>query len=167
MLLPAYNRFCVLEDTGEPDLVRRAMDSVWLRLESNELARLGVELPTRENLLDLMPQEDDWNEWAPQAEDAIGSLVLLRDLFESGDVALAVRIAERPYGGADELAAREMDIAFVDAPGRRRLLESPIVQRELQRQDGAIALLRGSPDRDASVLHLLRRTATESALGGD
>jgi len=138
VLVPAYARFSTAEGTGDPVLVRATTDAVWAGLEA-------AATPSPEAIRVLSPVEDDWNEWAPQAEDAIAALVYLLELIRNDDIDLAAYPAERAYSAIDELAAR--DGAPDDA-----------VWAELQRQTDALQLLRKAGD-DRSVVADLRAAA--------
>lgn len=88
VLIPSYVRFAELEEIGDPGMVASVIDRVWVSLgdPQGDLGRL--ELPSSEALLELSPEEEDWNEWAPQAENAIAALSFLVDLTRNDDPGL-------------------------------------------------------------------------------
>jgi uncharacterized protein YjaG (DUF416 family) len=166
VLLPAYLRFSELEEVGDPVLVRAAMDAVWSGLESADRSVPDGDLPSPDSIRALLPAEDDWNEWAPQAEDAVAALVYLLQLVRDDDVELAVYAAERAYAAADEFEARSQELAVLDAQDRQMLSESPSVQTELRRQVESLAALR-NPQVGPAEIARLRADALRKPVGGD
>jgi uncharacterized protein YjaG (DUF416 family) len=165
-LIPAYERYCAMEQAGDPALVRQATDAVWQHLEPERFGQPDISLPAREALMAIMPEDEDWNEWAPQAEDTIAALVMVLDLLHDNEPELAARIATRPYASADELSARTMEVGVVGEAERRQLLESPAVQAELERQERALTALRQVARPESSVLRELRQGAHRFHIGG-
>lgn len=166
VLIPSYVRFAELEEIGDPGMVASVIDRVWVSLgdPQGDLGRL--ELPSSEALLELSPEEEDWNEWAPQAENAIAALSFLVDLTRNDDPGLAVRAAQQCYEAADEFAAREIDAGLLDAAARAELIGSVVVQNELRRQKEVVETLRQASDRGPSVLTTVREAARLNAIGG-
>ncbi|MFI7603713.1 DUF416 family protein [Micromonospora sp. NPDC049366] len=138
VLVPSYVRYSELEQVGDPALVRAVTDAVWSALVSDQPEEGLSALPSAGAVRELLPSEEGWNEWAPQAEDAIASLGYLLELVRNDDVTVAAYPAERAYAAVDELTAREQDLGVLDADGREALLESPPIQVELQRQAEAL-----------------------------
>lgn len=165
VLLPAYSRFSELEEVGDPVLVRTVMDAVWTKLESADRSVSGGDLPSPDSIQELLPAEEDWNEWAPQAEDAIAALVYLLRLVRDDDVNLAVYAAERAYAAADEFEARKQELEVLDAHDRQMLLESSSVQVELRRQVESLEILR-HPLAGLAEIARLRAEAMRRPVGG-
>jgi len=163
VLVPSYFRFAALEGVGDPEFVRDTTDSVWSELERPSFD--SSRLPSSATVEEMLPEEDDWNEWAPQAEDAIAALFYLIELVHSDDVKFAFHAAERSYSAVDEFAAREADLRVLDAAGRAALLESPLIQAELARQRAALRILRAASGEPGSVLAELRTSAERHAIG--
>jgi uncharacterized protein YjaG (DUF416 family) len=164
VLTPSYVRFAELEGVGDPGLVNDTVDTVWVGLGG--AGPIERDLPSSDQILSLLPAEDDWNEWAPQAENAIAALTFLVRLVGNGEVGLAVRAAQQSYEAADEFASRQMDSGLLDAVGRMGLLESPTVQTELRRQEDLLRMLREAPDGGLSVMSEARQAARSQAIGG-
>jgi uncharacterized protein YjaG (DUF416 family) len=165
VLIPSYVRFAEIEEVGDIELVRTTTDAVWAGLEADRLALEELSLPSPDEIMGLLPEEDDWNDWAPQAENAVGALYYLLRLLDSGELDLAVHVARQPYEAVDDLTARQLpDGGMLDAAGRTRLLESDPVQAELQRQEDVLSTLREAPDGGRSALAELHRSAASSAL---
>ncbi|WP_328369613.1 DUF416 family protein [Micromonospora zamorensis] len=165
VLVPSYVKFSELKQVGDADLVRTSVDAVWSALEVHEPDVLYPELPSPESVKELLPSEDDWNEWAPQAEDAVASLVYLLELLGSDDVTYAIYTAERAYAAVDEFSAREQGLGVLDADDRAALLGSPSTQVELRRQTEALRILRDSAGGRSAVAEL-RAAAQRTPVGG-
>src|SRR5262245_53604306 len=165
VLIPGYRRFAELEEVGDVDLLNAVLDAAWAALPEDASAELPV--PSPDTILGLLPQEEDWNEWAPQAENAVAAVHFVAKLQDSGDVDLAVREAQQAYEAVEELVARQApDGGLLDAAARTRLLESDPVQAELERQEQVVRTLRESPDDRRALLAELRRSARQQAVGG-
>jgi uncharacterized protein YjaG (DUF416 family) len=164
VLLPAYVKFNAMEEAGDPDLVREIVDAVWSALESSEVG--SAELPAPEVVQVLLPDDEDWNEWAPQAEDAIAALVYLLELLRQDDVDLAAYPAERAYAAVDEFAAREQGLEVLHPADRAALVAAPSIQAELQRQADALAILRDA-SAGRSVVAQIRAAARRLPIGDD
>jgi uncharacterized protein YjaG (DUF416 family) len=165
-LVPSYARFAELEGVGEPGLVRAATDAVWSELSRTLLDGEPTDLPPSSSIRSLVPTDDDWNEWSPQAEDAVASLFYLLEYIRNDDIKFLVYVAQRAYSAIDELTARQLDLGVLDAAQRRALLESSSIQAELVRQQDAIGILCDSSDGDESALSRLRATSESLAVGG-
>ncbi|MEU8407061.1 DUF416 family protein [Micromonospora sp. NPDC048842] len=165
VLVPSYVRFSEPDQVGDAHLVRASVDAVWSALAGHQPAVHYPELPSPDAVKELLPAEDDWNDWAPQAEDAVASLVYLLELVDSDDVTDAVYTAERAYAAVDEFSAREQDLEVLDADDREALLGSPSVQDELRRQTEALTIL-GDSAADRSAVAELRAAARRNPVGG-
>ncbi|WP_433313800.1 DUF416 family protein [Micromonospora sp. CA-269861] len=165
VLVPSYVTFSELEQVGDANLVRASVDAVWSALEGHEPEATYPELPSPESVKELLPSEDDWNEWAPQAEDAVASLVYLLELLASDDVIYAVHAAERAYSAVDDFVAREQDLGVLDADDREALLKTPLIQAELRRQADALRILQDSA-AERSAVSELRAAAQRLPVGG-
>ncbi|RAO38117.1 hypothetical protein PSN13_01088 [Micromonospora saelicesensis] len=163
--MPSYTKFSEPDQVGDADLVRASVDAVWSALAGNQPAVHHPELPSPDAVKELLPSEDHWNDWAPQAEDAVASLVYLIELLGSDDVTYAVYTAERAYAAVDELSAREQDLEVLHADDREALLGSPSVQVELRRQAEALTIL-GDPAGDRTAVAELRAAARRTPVGG-
>jgi uncharacterized protein YjaG (DUF416 family) len=166
ILVPSYARFAAMEGVGDPELVRTAVDAVWSWLRASPSGDGPADLPPSSSVRSLVPAEDDWNEWAPQAEDAVASLYYLLEFLQTDDVQFLNYVAERAFSAVDELTARQMDLGVIDEPGRRALAEASAVQAELARQQEAMRVIRNSADGDESVLGWLKTTSESLAVGG-
>jgi uncharacterized protein YjaG (DUF416 family) len=167
ILIPSYARFAELENAGNPEFVRATTDAVWAELGRASFEIDASDLPSTASVRELLPGEDEWNEWAPQAEDAIASLVYLLELVHSNDISYVVYAAQRAYAAVDEFAARQFGLGVLDAEQRAELLQSASIQTELVRQEDALRVLRESSDGDESVLSNLRATSCLLAVGGE
>lgn len=165
VLIPAYLKFSELEEAGDPVLVRTSVDAVWSGLQGGDMSGAASELPTPDSIKELLPAEEDWNEWAPQAEDAIASLVYLLELLREDNVDLAVYVAERAYAAADEFEAREQDLEVLRSDDSEALLQASSIQAELQRQVDALDALQ-DPATDSSIISGLRAAAVQVPVGG-
>ncbi|MBQ0981179.1 DUF416 family protein [Micromonospora sp. M61] len=165
VLVPSYVKFSEPDQIGDADLVRASVDAVWSASAGHQPAVHCPELPSPDAVKELLPSEDDWNDWAPQAEDAVASLIYLLELVGSDDVTYAVYAAERAYAAADELSAREQGLGVLDADDREALLGSPSVQVELRRQAEALTIL-GDSAGDRSAVAELRAAARRIPVGG-
>jgi uncharacterized protein YjaG (DUF416 family) len=165
ILVPSYARFAELEGVGDPALVRAAAEAVWSELGRSLFEGDPPDLPPSSSIRRLVPNEDDWNEWAPQAEDAIAALFYLLEFVQNNNIEFLIYVAQRAYSAIDELTARQLDLGVLDAAQRRALLQSPPIQTELLRQQDAIRLLQDSSDGDESLLSNLRETSKSLAVG--
>ncbi|BCL12598.1 DUF416 family protein [Micromonospora sagamiensis] len=165
VLIPAYLKFSGLEEVGDPVLVRTSVDAVWSGLQGDDMSSAVSELPSPASIEELLPAEEDWNEWAPQAEDAIVSLVYLLELLRDDNVDLAVYVAERAYAAADEFEAREQDLEVLGSDDGEVLLQASSIQAELQRQVDALDALQ-DPAADSSIIAGLRAAAMQVPVGG-
>ncbi|MFI7435809.1 DUF416 family protein [Micromonospora haikouensis] len=165
VLIPAYLRFSGLEEVGDPVLVRSSVDAVWSGLQRGDMSSAISELPSSDSIKELLPAEEDWNEWAPQAEDAIASLVYLLDLLRDDNVDLAVYVAERAYAAVDEFEAREQDLGVIGSDDSEALLQASSIQAELHRQIDVLSALQ-DPVADSSIIADLRAAAMRVPVGG-
>nr|WP_165449456.1 DUF416 family protein [Krasilnikovia cinnamomea] len=165
VLVPSYARFSEIEEVGDPELVRTVVDAVWSSLGTSDGFSMPPDLPSPDAVKELLPTEDDWNEWAPQAEDAIAALVYLLELIRSDDVEMAAYTSERAYAAVDEFTAREQELEVLDASDRESLLESASIQTELQRQATTLDILRNR-GADSSAIAELRVLAQRAPIGG-
>ncbi|XVV16182.1 DUF416 family protein [Actinoplanes sp. CA-131856] len=113
VLYPSYARFVDIERVGDSRFVRSTLDAAWERLEGGE----GAALPSGDEVLRLLPLEEDWNDWAAQAENAIGALSIVVGILDGhGKPGAAADAAYQAYEAADELANRwEDDTAVPEA----------------------------------------------------
>ncbi|MFI9530920.1 DUF416 family protein [Micromonospora rosaria] len=162
VLVPGYARFCEEEGVGDPDLIGNIVNQVWDGLRRPVLE--GIEVPSPSSVLDSLPEEEDWNEWFPQAENAVAATSFLVELVRNNDASLAVRAANQCYEAVDELAARGIEGGLLDAEAREVLGELPLVQKELLRQQEAILELRKAVDRGYSTVVRLRDRASSGAI---
>ncbi len=166
VLVPSYAKLAELEEVGDPDLVRSTLDGVWSGLKSPDRIVDPAGLPSPDSVKELLPAEEDWNEWAPQAEDAVAALVYLVELLRHDDVDLAAYTAERAYSAADEFEAREQEPGAVDADGREALLGSSSIQAELRRQTDALRRIQDGTT-ESSIITELRAAANRVPIGGE
>ncbi|MDG4838427.1 DUF416 family protein [Micromonospora sp. WMMD967] len=164
VLIPAYLKFSELEEVGDPVLVRTSVDAVWSGLQGGDVSGVASELPTPDSMKELLPAEEDWNEGAPQAEDAIASLVYLLEILRDDNVDLAVYAAERAYSAADEFEAREQDLEVLGRDDGEALLQASSIQAELRRQADALDALQ-DPVADLSIVSGLRAAAMQVPVG--
>ncbi|GAA2859639.1 hypothetical protein Acy02nite_23780 [Actinoplanes cyaneus] len=165
VLVPAYSKFSELEEIGDPALVRSCVDVIWSGLEGLDLSGTAAGLPSPESIKEMLPGEEDWNEWAPQAEDAIAALVYLLEILRDDNVDLAVYVAERAYAAADDYEAREQGLEVLGSEESEALLRASSIQTELLRQADALNALR-DPAADFSVIASLRVAAMQAPVGG-
>ncbi|KIR61302.1 hypothetical protein TK50_26730 [Micromonospora haikouensis] len=165
VLIPAYLKFSELEEAGDRVLVRMWVDAVWSGLQGGNMSSAISELPSPDSIKELLPVQEEWNEWAPQAEDAIASLVYLLELLRDDNVDLAVYVAERAYAAADEFEAREQDLEVIGSDDSEVLLQASSIQAELQRQVDVLSALQ-DPVADSSIIAGLRAAAMRVPVGG-
>ncbi|GIJ44108.1 hypothetical protein Val02_09940 [Virgisporangium aliadipatigenens] len=166
VLIPGYARFSELEGVGDTALLRDTLDAVWA-----EAGRPGSEsvaasvLPPDDAIEALLPAEEDWNDWAPQAEDAVAALMYLTRLIRGGDIAAAAYAAARSYSAFDEFVARRLELRAVDHAARVILLSAPEIQAELRRQRDVLRRLAESADGDPETLAAVRDDARADRWG--
>jgi len=165
VLVPSYRRFSELEEVGDAAFVESAIAAVWAELErSDEIDSTGI--PSSAAVLEFMPQEEDWNDWSPQAENAITALAYLTMLIREDDVQYAVYPAEHAYEAVDELVNRDPEPRMLDAVARAAVSGSAAIQAELERQEEVLRILSDSADGGRSRLGELRDHARRGAIGG-
>lgn len=167
-LFPAYSRFVEIEEVGDADFARSTLDSVWESLETGCAdTGDGVTFPSRDEVLRLLPEEEDWNDWAPQAENAIGALSIVLDIIQGrASASAAADAAYQAYEAADELAnRRELGEEPLNDEDNRSV-DSSIVEDETERQEYTVRALLQRQSGDARLVRTLRENARQRALGG-
>lgn len=165
-LNPTYGRFCAIEETGDPGVITGLVERVWQELAQPEPDWFSSEIPDSADLLALIPDQDqDWNEWSACAENCVVAGALLSQLWSTGEVRLAARIAQQAYEAVDWLASSELDFAVMDARKEEEINRAEIVQSELQRQTRTLAVLADARSGDPAVLTVVRDAARAQAIG--
>lgn len=166
VLVPSYRRFSQLEQVGDADFVQNTIDSVWTQLETEEDYFDSSGVPASDQVLGLMPEEDDWNDWYPQAENAITALAYLVMLAREDNAQYAVHAAEHSYEAVDELVSRDPEPRMLNASARAELLAEHAIQAELVRQSQALEIL-GQPSTEKRLrIERVRQAARLGAIGG-
>lgn len=93
----------------------------------------------------LLPHEGaNRSIWYALAEDAVSSLAYAIRCALNDESREAAWAARRSYEAADQVAIRMLDIELGTPGSEAKILSHEIVQRELSRQQGDLALLRAS-----------------------
>lgn len=159
-LAGGYERYAAESGTGEPATLAAALTTLWEALA--EPPASGTLADVADRLLELVPDTlDEWSIAAQYAEDAVAATVYALRCADSGDAGDAVLAAARAYESVDAILLYEYDLDFATAEQRVRLLEHPLTQAELARQERDLEDLAGAADVRAVVPRLREQAWAE------
>jgi hypothetical protein len=152
-LFPLYRAFNERSGRGDPDPLRKTLDQLWNSLLRGEP---WADQSFLEQCDSLIPGEDvrqdQWTGLDAPAENAVIALVRACLCSLEGDPQNAYRAAVQGYEAADYIAQSGMKKFYIYTPDiLRRIADSPVVQRELERQERDLAELEAA-DRGAASL---------------
>lgn len=164
--LPNYVRFATATEKGNPDLLARALASVWDDLEGRPVSDREFQQQL-DSCTSLLPSDEEKFAVEPAyAEDAVAAVVFAIRTRLTGDSQEALWAARRAYEALghyvfirlnDDLTSREV-IARIDA--------HPLVQAELARQQADLAQLHdaamNSASEDEAIAEVHRRAQADA-----
>jgi len=137
-LLPAIRQY--LRSVSEPisiNMFEEALELVWafVLATTREDVRKAREIEGL--ILDHMPSEDDpqWTCIFAYAEDAMTSIVFALRAMYSGDLKEIFWAAQTAYEAVDQFVLDTMDVEIIGPREEQMVLQSSVVQLELERQE--------------------------------
>jgi uncharacterized protein YjaG (DUF416 family) len=169
-LFPAYERFSAVTGRGNVDLLRRILDKLWMSLLGFQEYSDQIIATDLHHCMLLVPKESDgeWSNEQAWAEDAVACLAYSLRTRLSGEAQEAVWAARRVYEAVDHYVLHASGNNFTLPGDNSRVIEHPLVQAELKRQERDISELQSlvhSPDNImAAVSSFKLRSRLEYAL---
>jgi uncharacterized protein YjaG (DUF416 family) len=165
--LPAYARFSTLAGAGVPDRLTGVLRSVWDDIET--LQPNGSALREQLDLcMSLLPEEEERvSEECAYANDAVASVAYAIRARLSGDSREAMWAARRAYDAIDHYVVTRLNLKIIERANETRIVEHPLIQAELRRQQVDMAQLQGvitNPERQNEAIVELRRRARRAAV---
>jgi uncharacterized protein YjaG (DUF416 family) len=142
-LFPAYERFSAKTGGGNVDLLRRILDKLWMGLLGVQEYSDQIIAADLQHCMLLVPKESD-GEWFNEqvwAEDAVACLAYCLRTRLSGDTQEAAWAARRVYEAADYYVLHASGNNYKLPDDESRVIEHPLVQAELRRQERDISEL--------------------------
>lgn len=142
-LLVGYATYHLETGAGDPTLLTGALSSLWNHLEGAELT---AEESARliDECMSIIPEDGKWP-WSPSwgaAEDAIAAVVYALKAKDEEGCQSAAWAAQCIYDSLDGLVIRRESVDVNQADAEDRILEHPLVQRELAREQRDLTDLR-------------------------
>ena len=143
-LLPYYTEYCRISDLSPDPRPFEYLSQLWrVALKEEKPEPLHVMKARDKALLEIIPCEDGpWNQRHPQAEDAVAALAFSNRTIMDDDPQNAIYAARRAYHSADQFAIHNLNCDFSEPDFEKMLLMHDVVQRELERQERDLALVR-------------------------
>lgn len=165
-LWPCFETFCRWKCRADDRLVvEHSLDALWESLTTTAPDRLRLNAMA-EQLHELIPNEDDAAEaHSPYAEDAAAAIFYAIRARLDDDIQPIIWSARRVYEALDNFVIRS---GFVKAglPSKSIGLAHPLIQRELQRQQEDLRLLKDAvinAPNAMTLLHAFRQRAIEQS----
>jgi Protein of unknown function (DUF416) len=141
-LLPSFEAYAIGAKAPGIEELRSALDHLWVQIEKESATEASSEETNNyiQTVISLIPDEDDGNRLAAQADDAASALAYaLRSLNDPNpqEAAWAARTA---YDSADNLVISRDDVK-IGGSAEEAILQDPLIQSELcrQREDLGVA----------------------------
>jgi len=140
-LFPAYILLDTKTNTSNSSRLRAILNRLWDDLQNGMMSNdVTTDL---EECMSLIPKEDDceWcNEmaWAEDASSAVAYCLRAKNTGSPQEIAWAARSA---YGAADNYVINLFNVNYQTPEDERLILENPIIQNELKRQQRDISIL--------------------------
>jgi uncharacterized protein YjaG (DUF416 family) len=158
-MAPSYEEYSARTGSGDPTVYRELLARLWTDLNGQPMSDPEIDRNI-ERSGDLFPEEPDpWMPEYPAAEDATAALAYSLESRRNGSSKEAVWAARRAYEALDDyvITREDLDIA---APGAElKVLNHPLVQAELARQNRDLDELR---DNRITVDQLRDRAKAEA-----
>ena len=136
-LFPAYERFSAKTGSGNVDFLRRILDKLWMGLLGVQEYSDQIIAADLQHCMLLVPKESDgeWSNEQAWAEDAVACLAYSLRTRISGDAQEAVWAAGRVYEAVGYYVLHASGNSFKLPNDEVRVLDHPLVQAELVRQE--------------------------------
>jgi uncharacterized protein YjaG (DUF416 family) len=172
-LMPALERFAARTGRREnANSLRELLSKLWLDLEGVRKLDLETIDVLTEECTDLIPSEDDEEQWVkeqPAAEDAATALAYALRCRSSGEAQEAAWSARRAYEALDNFVINQERIDTTEKGAEEAVLRSAVIQAELMRQRRDITELGGlageSPEAVATTFRERARREGLSLFG--
>lgn len=163
-LLEAYRAFA--ERSGQPAIgLESALEYAWthvlVQAQRAEVERMLAEVMAR------VPEEGEpgWTPLAAYAEDAVSAVAYCLRCLLSAEAQEAAWAARRVYEAVDLFVTTRDGITPSDVGAEDRVLQDPVIQAELQRQERDIADLQSAGCLSSDLLDMLQaRSAANQAI---
>jgi hypothetical protein len=163
-LLPAIRKY-LKKINGEIHfgVFQDALELVWALCLNNAKDETGRSHELEDLILSHMPSEDDpqWTSIFAYAEDAMASIVFVLRATQSGELNNIMWAARRAYEAVDQFVLDGMEIEIIGTEEEQFILQSAVVQQELERQERDLRDLLTIPF--TSYKALIERARHESA----
>ncbi|ULO09536.1 DUF416 family protein [Paenibacillus sp. 19GGS1-52] len=141
-LLPNYMKFTEIEKWGDFSFMRRTLDEIWKHILENEISESRIE-ELMVGCYRLTPGADDFiSIYTSFAIDAGGAIHETLKCCLDGKAEHIVDVASFARDSLDKYIQEKNDLQYSDPSFEERILNDPLMQRELQRQKKELNLLR-------------------------
>ena len=163
-LVPNYEAFALIEEWGDPQRVRRALDEIWIFLSGSSLPEERIR-----ELMDVCftaaPDSEDFHSvYASLAERAASAVYSKLECCLQGgpEAAATVGILSRESIDVylNALADPELDVHTSDPSLDEWIAQSPLMAAEIEKQQEDLADLAARMTLDLTFLEQLRQSAT-------
>ena len=155
-LSPNYRYFSAAEGWGDPELLREALDLAWSFLQGVDVSARAEALG--EKMEENTPDTDDFDSvFVSSALDAAVCTSNLLGLIRSDDVVSVVEGASLARDTVDMYVQELLALAPGDRYLEAKILDHPLMKRELLRQSQDVELLAAADLRQSSVVAELKK----------
>lgn len=132
-LYPNYVKFEAVHDWGDKELLRLIIDYLWNILTSKKIDYNQLQI-LKKKCDEIIPDTENFNsEYVSPALDASSSVFLLLEYVEGNDVKKITEVASLCRDTVDMYIQEIEKIESYNAETEKRILEHPLMQRELKR----------------------------------
>lgn len=164
--LPNYIRFSERSSWGNPNILKKALESIWQDVQGQPLTKAQLETILERCEPFIPTGEEDTKEETAYAEDAATSVAYTIEARLTDDPQKAAWAARRAYAAVGHFMMSQLDSTTITPEHVRFALSHPLVQAELRRQQAdleELQLASAEKSLPAGVISELRDRARRDA----
>lgn len=158
-MLPNYESFVEDANWGDVAVLRRALDLVWQACEGTELGKVELRQTLAQCERYAPDSEDFTSVYTSLAQDAVFSICALIDFLLDGDLSSVVSVPRFSTDSVDLFVQEQERMDPTDPSREQKILEHPLMQQELLREQRDLAEARSISVADGAALLAFRSRA--------
>jgi uncharacterized protein len=167
-LLPNYAAFSRMENWGQPELLREALDEAWGILEGRDVPEERVRA-LMESCTEAVPDTEDFQSlFVSAAGDAAAAIAYTLECCLNGDTEQAATVGrlatETLYQYLTRINDPETGVHVADTAFEESMLSAPLMIAELNKQQHDLGLLESQPALMPNLLKELRASSQAAGI---